>query len=225
MTFLSVWVNTADSRRGGETCRRDRGTSEGLGNSTGGNFLSRQESVAPNSVGWIPPHLSFENEFLLFWLIWLPQGPTRWASDQLTTHLTPPYMMAFPLFLQLPNTFTPLPLLLWIPAFTPPSPPAVLLLASTANAALSAHDGLGAARHLLPQPPTVPPRTSVRKQLSGVKREVDVCHCCGSELLVMRSNLPSLTHSHLFSQTLPSLAGSPAHPCGCCFQAWSWHTG
>lgn len=137
MTFLSVWVNTADSRRGGETCRKDRGTSEGLGNSTGGNFLSRQESVAPNSVGWIPPHLSFENEFLLFWLIWLPQGPTRWASDQLAVHLTHLYMMAFPLLLQLPNTCTPLPLLLWIPAFVPPSPPAVLLLASTANAALS----------------------------------------------------------------------------------------
>lgn len=88
-----------------------------------------------------------------------------------------------------------------------------------------AHDGLSAARHLLPQPPMVPPRTSVRKQLSGVKREVDVCHCFGSKLSVTRSNLPSLTRSHLFSQTLPSPAGSPAHPCGCCFQAWSWHMG
>ena len=198
-SYLSGWVNTADSRRGGKTCRKDRGISEGLGNSTGGNFLSRQESVVPDSAGRIPLHLSFENEFLLFWLIWLPQGPVRWASGQLSMHPTHPYTTAFPFLLQIRNTFIPLPLLLRYQPSSLPSPPAVLPLTSTANAAPSAHDGLGAgcpaARHdgvphLLPQPPTVPQCTSVRQQLLGAKREVDVCHCFGSKLLVMRSNLP-----------------------------------
>lgn len=38
--FLSSTVNTADTGRGGKTCRKDQGISEGPGNTTGGIWIS-----------------------------------------------------------------------------------------------------------------------------------------------------------------------------------------
>lgn len=76
---LSGPVNTAGTGRGGKTCRKDQGISEGPGNTTGGIWISSAIRC------WeILTHLTFKNDFfLLFWLIW----SDRWVSEQLSIHL------------------------------------------------------------------------------------------------------------------------------------------
>lgn len=142
----------------------DQGTSESLGNSTGGNFLSWKESTVLDTVRRTPPHLSLENEFLLFWLMWLPQRP----AGEIRSALHAPYTSLPSSFsLSPPNTWHlhpsfpyPNTSYIWIPSYllqqrfhSPPQITQHHLPMVHAHGICPWH---GSALHLPPQPRTAP---------------------------------------------------------------------
>lgn len=116
--FLSSTVNTADTGRGGKTCRKDQGISEGPGNTTGGIWISGARRC------WgILTDLTVKNVFFfLLFFDWFDQTGGYQSYSEGIHILKHPYKMDSLFLLQTPNAFIHFPFLLQAPACTHPSP-------------------------------------------------------------------------------------------------------